>query len=250
MPQKESPAIPLWDNLPATCVVLLAAGQSSRFAGASLAPAQKKPFASLYGRAVWLHSLAKFAGAKHVRQIMLVVAPEDRAFASSTFSSELAEANVELINGGAQRADSAAAALKNVDPSCELVCLHDAARPLVATADLLAVHADAARHRAALLAAPVRSTLKSVNPQGEVQGTVSRTHLWEAQTPQVFERNLILTAHRQRGEGEYTDDAQLVERLGVPVHITPASSINFKITTQEDMLLAEALLRHTTQTEE
>ena len=225
---------------PSCAVILLAAGRSTRFAGAGTGGLfEKKPFAPLAGKSVWLHSLEKFRGMPFVRQIVLVVGACDEPLVRREFQAEIRTNEIVVAVGGAERFDSVAAGLACIDSTCQLVALHDAARPLVSSAEIRAVCQDAARYGAAILAAPVRATLKRVDVSGHIEATVSRDALWEAQTPQVFERELILAAYTARGDIPSTDDAQLVERLGRKVHITPASNLNFKITTQDDLLLAE-----------
>jgi 2-C-methyl-D-erythritol 4-phosphate cytidylyltransferase len=121
--------------------------------------------------------------------------------------------------------------------------VHDAARPCLADAWISAVVDEATRSGAAILAVPVASTLKEARPSRQIARTVSRENLWEAQTPQVFRRELLLQAYAQRGESAATDDAQLVERVGHAVMIVPGSPLNLKITTREDLRLAEQVLK-------
>jgi 2-C-methyl-D-erythritol 4-phosphate cytidylyltransferase len=103
---------------------------------------------------------------------------------------------------------------------------------------------EAAQHDgAAILATPVTATLKRADPKNRITETVRRDALWEAQTPQVFRRDLLIEAYAKRGKGPATDDAQLVERLGHPVTIVPCSPLNLKITTRDDLKLAEQVLK-------
>jgi 2-C-methyl-D-erythritol 4-phosphate cytidylyltransferase len=124
-----------------------------------------------------------------------------------------------------------------------MIIVHDAARPFVDPVLVSRVLKAAVRYGAALAAIPVQDTVKQASREGTVAGTVDRSSLWLAQTPQAFRAELIREAHRQaRGEGfRGTDDASLVEKYGHPVFIVPGSPLNMKITTPEDIVLARAL---------
>lgn len=216
-----------------------AAGRSSRFRDKHY----KKPFAPLGGRAVWLHSAERFLGRDDVVQLILVISPEDREDFSFKFGSNVAIMGIEVVDGGTERSDSVAAGLEKVKPEADFVCVHDAARPCMANEWIDKVFAAAEKCGAALFAVPVPGTLKRVGPENRIEETVSREGLWEAQTPQVFRRELLEKAYAQREGFPATDDAQLVERLGHPVTVVPGSPVNLKITTREDLRLAEQALK-------
>jgi 2-C-methyl-D-erythritol 4-phosphate cytidylyltransferase len=148
---------------------------------------------------------------------------------------------VELCEGGAERADSVRAALAKVSPEATHLAVHDAARPLVTSAEIDAVFAAAVETGAAILATPVTATLKRVEA-GQIAATTPRDGLWGAQTPQAFELGLYRRAVKAAGDVAVTDDAQLIERLGEPVAIVEGSPQNLKITTLEDLRLAAAIL--------
>lgn len=220
-------------------VILPAAGQSSRFRD----KAYKKPFAPLAGRAVWLHSAERFMNRPDVKQLMVVVAAEDRDLFDLKFGANIAILGVQIVEGGQHRADSVQRALEQVKPEIEFVAIHDAARPCLADAWIDAVFTAAAKDGAAILANSVSATLKRVDQNRRVTATVDRESLWEAQTPQVFRRDLIVKAYANRGQDAVTDDAQLVERIGHPVSIVSCSPLNLKITTRDDLKLAEQVLK-------
>ena len=220
-------------------VILPAAGRSTRFRDSSY----KKPFAPLANKAIWLHSAERFLGRNDVVQTILVISPEDREQFQFKFGANIAFLDIEVIDGGAERADSVQAALSRVKPAADFVCIHDAARPCLADAWVDDIFAAAEKAGAAIFAIPVAGTLKRVGPDHKIQETVSREHLWEAQTPQVFRRDLLLEAYAKRDGFVATDDAQLVERIGYPVTVVTGSPINLKITTKEDQRLAEQLLK-------
>jgi 2-C-methyl-D-erythritol 4-phosphate cytidylyltransferase len=225
--------------VPTFAVILPAAGKSSRFRDAYY----KKPFVPLEGRPVWLHAAEKFTSRSDVKQTLLVVTPEDRETVQSKFGANAALLGIELVDGGAERSDSVAAALARVSAEIEYVAVHDAARPCLAEEWIDAVFTAAAKTGAALLATPVSGTVKRVGRDQVVQETISREGLWEAQTPQVFRRQLLVDAYARRGKEAATDDAQLVERLGQNVTVVLGSPMNLKITTKEDLRLAAAVLK-------
>jgi 2-C-methyl-D-erythritol 4-phosphate cytidylyltransferase len=220
-------------------VILPAAGRSTRFHDANY----KKPFAPLGGRAVWLHSAERFLNRSDVIQTILVIAKEDREYFQFKFSSNIAILGIMAIDGGAERADSITNALARVKPEADFICVHDAARPCLTDAWIDQVFLAAEKTGAAILALPVSGTLKRAGNDKIIQETVSRSGLWEAQTPQVFRRELLLEAYAKRAGFQATDDAQLVERIGKQVTIVPGSPINLKITTKEDLRLAEQALK-------
>ena len=220
-------------------VIIPAAGKSSRFKDEHY----KKPFANLDGRAVWLHSAEKFLNRADVKQLIVVVAAEDREQFNMKFSANAAILGIEVSPGGASRGDSVQNALARVRPDIEFVAVHDAARPCIADEWIGRVFDAAEKTGAALLAIPVSSTLKRVGSNHLVEETVAREGLWEAQTPQVFRRELLLEAYAKRAGFEATDDAQLVERVGHPVTVVTGSPINFKINTRQDLRLAEQALK-------
>jgi 2-C-methyl-D-erythritol 4-phosphate cytidylyltransferase len=225
--------------VPRFAVILPAAGQSSRFRDQHY----KKPFAPLEGRPVWMHVADKFTNRPDVVQTILIIAPEDREHFSEKFGGNAALLGIEVVDGGAERYDSVAKALERVSADADFVAIHDAARPCIASEWVDAVFSAAAKSGAAILAAPVTSTLKRAGSAQTIQETVSRENLWEAQTPQVFRKQLLCDAYARRGQQHATDDAQLVERLGHPVTLVPGSPMNIKITTKEDLRMAAALLK-------
>jgi len=220
-------------------VILVAAGRSSRFQDTNY----KKPFAPLAGRPVWLHAAEKFTDRDDVKQVVIVVAPEDREAFLEKFGANLAFMGIALAEGGAERADSVKAGLEKLGPDIDHVAIHDAARPCIATEWVDRVFATGAKTGAAILATPVVSTLKRVGQDHVIMETVDRTGLWEAQTPQVFSRPLLEKAFTAAAGKPATDEASLVEAIGHAVTVVPGSPINLKITTRDDLRLAEQALK-------
>jgi 2-C-methyl-D-erythritol 4-phosphate cytidylyltransferase len=225
--------------MPQFAVILPAAGRSTRFHDKNY----KKPFAPLANRAVWLHSVERFLSRGDVKQVIVVISPEDREFFEFKFGANVAILGIKVVDGGAERADSIEKALAHVKPDIDLVAVHDAARPCLADEWVERVFAAAEKSGAAMLAIPVSGTLKRVGAGNVIEETVSREGLWEAQTPQVFRRDWLLEAYAKRAGFQATDDAQLVERAGRKVTVVQGSPINLKITTREDLRLAEHALK-------
>jgi 2-C-methyl-D-erythritol 4-phosphate cytidylyltransferase len=226
--------------MPAFAVIVPAAGKSSRFRDK-----EKKPFVNLDGRAVWLRTVELFVTRKDVAQVILVISPDDREMFRRRYQANLAFLNVQVADGGAERFESVGNALKLLKPEADFIAVHDAVRPCLSEDLVNAVFAKAVQAGAALLAVPVADTVKRVGAGDRVEETLSRQGLWLAQTPQVFRRDWLLDAHARRSSlgKEITDDAQLVEAAGHPVHVVPGSSHNLKITNKDDLKLAEAILK-------
>jgi 2-C-methyl-D-erythritol 4-phosphate cytidylyltransferase len=220
-------------------VILPAAGRSSRFKDK-----EKKPFANLDGRAVWLRTVEHFVTRDDICQTLLVVNPDDLELFRRRYTANIAFMEVKIVEGGAERFESVANALAILKPEVEFVAIHDAVRPCLTEALINAVFARAEQTGAALLAVPVNDTVKQADA-GKVQKTLSRQGLWLAQTPQVFRKDWLLEAYARRKElgQQITDDAQLVEAAGHPVHLVEGASTNVKITTKQDLILAEAILK-------
>jgi 2-C-methyl-D-erythritol 4-phosphate cytidylyltransferase len=225
--------------VPTFAVILPAAGKSSRFRDQHY----KKPFVPLENRPVWLHAAEKFTNRPDVQQTLLVISPEDREGFQSKMGANVALLGIELVEGGQERHDSVAAALARVRAEIDFIAVHDAARPCLADEWIDAVFAAAAKTGAAILASPISGTIKRAGKDLAIAETVSREGLWEAQTPQVFGRQLLIDAYARRSPAGATDDAQLVERLGHAVTIVPCSPMNLKITTKDDLRLAAAVLK-------
>jgi 2-C-methyl-D-erythritol 4-phosphate cytidylyltransferase len=226
--------------MPRFAVILPAAGKSSRFRGRD-----KKPFATLDGRPVWLRTAELFVTRDDVCQTILVVSPDDLDLFRSRFAANLAFLNIHLVSGGAHRFDSVANGLGKLTPDADFVAVHDAVRPCLTLALIDAVFAQAVKTGAALLAVPVQDTLKKSADGHKVEKTMSRQGLWLAQTPQVARRDWLEAAYADRARlgPDVTDDAQLLEAAGRPVALVTGSATNLKITTPEDLALAEAVLK-------
>lgn len=220
-------------------VILPAAGNSTRFGGPT-----KKPFLALNEKPIWLRSLQLFLSRPEIAQTLLVVAPDDLDDFKSHNGAQLAFLEVDLVAGGSERFESIANALAQLRDEIEFVAVHDAVRPLTGSKTIDAVLHAASEFGAAVPAVPVADTLKRVDDQMIITETPSREGLWLAQTPQIARRDWIDEAYRRRGEltEPITDDTQLLAAIGHPVRVVPGEVTNLKITTPEDLLLAEAIL--------
>lgn len=220
--------------------LVVAAGAGRRFGG--LVP---KQFLPLGGLPLLAHTLRALAVPGLVDRLVVAVPPGEETRCLAEVVAPLAlPIPVALVPGGAERRDSVRAALARVEDRTDLVLIHDGVRPFVPRRDLEGVLAAARADGAAILAVPVSDTLKRAGADGRVAETLPREGLWAALTPQAFRRDLIVRAHEAaRATGAaVTDDALLVERLGHPVTLVLGSRTNVKITSQEDLAIAEALL--------
>lgn len=229
-------------TLPATSVVLVAAGRSTRMGSAEVV---RKPFLVLRGRTVIEHAADVFDAIPAVREIVIVGHADDlgRLRALSKSSPALRKVRA-IVAGGEQRSDSVRAGLAACDPVCQLVAVHDAARPLVARATVEAAIELAGQRGAALVAVPVADTIKTSSDGRHATGTLDRSHLWAAQTPQVFRLELLRElAERAQADGfRPTDEAALHERYVGPIPIVRGTPLNLKLSTPEDLELLTAIL--------
>ena len=230
--------------MPNFAAILLAAGKSSRFRDK-----EKKPFADLEGRAVWLRSLELFSLREDYKQIVVVIAPEDKELFDRRYRANMAFVNnPTVVDGGEQRSDSVRNALAAVAADIEFVAIHDTARPCLTAEMLEKVTKKGAETGAAILACPVVDTLKRRDQAGNIQETVGRDYLFQAQTPQVFRRTKLIEAYAKLPKGDpVTDDAQLIERVGQKVAIVENDASNIKITSKQDIFLAAAILKSRVQ---
>lgn len=221
-------------------VIIAAAGRGER-AGVDV----PKQFRAIAGVPMLLRSTRPFVAHPCVRAIVIAL-PEEVVRTPPDWLAPIATDRIRLVAGGKTRALSVRAALDELDAACEIILVHDAARPFVAPAIIDAVIATAARGVGAVPAVAVRDTLKRLDDGSpRVAETVDRRGLWCAHTPQGFPRAMLTAACRRAdaqplGE-EATDEAALVEAAGYPVELVPDRPCNIKITTSDDFVMAQAL---------
>lgn len=221
--------------------VIVAAGLGTRVGGNV-----SKVLALVAGRPLILHTLESFSRAEEVDKVVLVVPSEAvDEYEGLLRSSRPGGLTVIVRPGGLRRQDSVRAGLAALDADCEMVVIHDGARPFAGPELVDRCIRTSRLHGSVIAAVPARNTIKLVR-DGQVKETLSRQQLWEVQTPQVFPVRVLREAHeRADREGvEATDDAMLVERLGMPVWIVEGGMTNLKVTFPEDFLFAETLVAH------
>jgi 2-C-methyl-D-erythritol 4-phosphate cytidylyltransferase len=214
--------------------------------GLRLGPGAPKALRPLAGTPLLVHALSRVAAAPSVAAIVLAAPPDAveavAALARAAVTDGTAGPTVIVVPGGASRQESVAAALAAVPAGLDIVLVHDAARALAPPELIEAVAAAVRDGRDAVIPVlPVVDTIKEVTGDGRVVGTVDRSALRAVQTPQGFRRSVLAAAHRAAVD-ELTDDAGLVEKLGVPVHCVPGSELAIKITRPTDLAFAEHLL--------
>lgn len=215
--------------------IIVAAGSSSRMGGID------KLFADLGGMPLLARTISAFETSPLIDKIILVVNEANMERCWKMVRDYGFRKVIELVPGGARRQDSVQQGLAQVTDA-DWVLIHDGVRPFV-DGTLIAAGLEAAReHGAAIPAVPVKDTIKVVNNDRLVRNTPNRDTLWAAQTPQVFRTELIISAYKD-AFGDVTDDAMILERLGHPVKVYQGSYDNIKITTPEDLDIAQYILK-------
>lgn len=205
-----------------------------------------KQFLRLGGREIVARTLAVFEACSAIQDVWVIVPAEHIASCQRTIVKRYGLQKVRgVIAGGATRQESVWCGLQQVPTAVELVVVHDGVRPFVTEALIQQTLEHAQRGGAAIAAVPLKDTLKRVSASGQVEATVPREHLWRIQTPQAFQYALLCQAfHHARQHGvQVTDEAGLLEALGIPVHIVEGYEHNVKVTTPDDLAWCEAFLR-------
>lgn len=221
--------------------IIVAAGKGIR-----MNDSVRKQYIVLDGVPILKHTLKIFDSCQLVSQIILVIPKEDFDFCrNDILMPAKLQKNINLVAGGAERQDSVYNGLQIIKPDDGIVVIHDGVRPFVRQAQLVACIKGAAEFGACIIGIPAFDTVKQVNAKNEIVQTHRRETMWLAQTPQAFRAKLITKAHEAAIQDGFigTDDASLVERLGQNVKIIPGSRSNIKITSQEDLELARAILQ-------
>ncbi|MBP1996453.1 2-C-methyl-D-erythritol 4-phosphate cytidylyltransferase [Paenibacillus eucommiae] len=222
-------------------VIIVAAGKGSR-----MRSEESKQYMQLGGRPILVHTLQLFQNIQQIGSIVLVVGEADLERCSQ-YITEYAFTKVKhVLAGGKERQDSVYKGLGALSGETEWVLVHDGVRPFVAPEQVLSCWHKAMQEEAAVLAVPVKDTIKIVDEAGQIQSTPDRRSLWAIQTPQAFRFSLLLEAHERANVDGFvgTDDAMLVERMGVPVHVVEGDYYNIKITTPEDLPWGEWIAKN------
>jgi 2-C-methyl-D-erythritol 4-phosphate cytidylyltransferase len=205
-----------------------------------------KQFHSLLGQPLLVHTLLPFESVQEIDEIIVLLPVGWKEHCQHEIVEKYGFKKVsKLVTGGKERQDSVYRGLKEASTKSELIVIHDGVRPLVTRAMIEACLDAASIHGAAVVAVPLADTLKKVVSGHLIKETLKREGLWLAQTPQTFRRELLLQAFETAlNDGFYgTDDAALVERAGFEVRVVPGAVTNLKVTTPEDLKVAELLLR-------
>jgi len=227
--------------------VIVSAGKGHRFM-----EGRKKQFHLLTGKPILAHTLDKFETCPLIHSILLVVGQEDMDYCMKEIIEKYHYRKIsQIVPGGKRRQESVKNGIDALSKDVEVVVIHDGVRPFVTKAMIEESIHSAIRYGAVVVAMPVKETIKMAHSDGTVLKTLDRESLWQIQTPQTFQVHLIKEAYHKAAEEGFigTDDASLVERLGVKVHILPGSYTNIKITTTEDLMLAHLFLKMKTPTE-
>ena len=216
--------------------VIVAAGNSTRMGGLD------KTFAPVLGMPLVVHTIDQFESSSLVHQIVLVVNQARKLIQQRSYSKV-----TDICIGGRRRQDSVRSGLEALS-SCEWVMVHDGARPCLDEAILQRGLEAAFRYGSAIAGVPVKDTIKMVSPHQIVEKTPDRSLLWAAQTPQVFRYPMLLDAHRALNQ-DFTDDAAMIESLGHSVKMYLGSYENNKVTTSDDLVIAEAFLKSGARTQ-
>ena len=220
--------------------IVPAAGEGSRFGGAV-----RKQFIALNGLPILSHTLRALAASRALAAMIVVVPPGEESRGRDALSLARVDIETEVISGGQERQDSVYKGLQRAKPDTDMVLIHDGVRPFVSREVVLATIEGAEEWGAAVAAVPVTDTIKRVDAGGLVVDTPAREQLWAVQTPQVFRYALLMRAHQSVREHGIvvTDDAAMVERIGVKVKVVRGSYENIKITSEDDLPLADLILR-------
>ncbi len=223
--------------------LIVAAGSSTRFGGEI-----PKQFREVCGRPLLSWTISRFEESAFIDNIAVVVSEEYLLYTSEEVIDPFGFAKVsKIVIGGESRQESVLKGLEALPLSTDFVAIHDGARPVISLTDIERVMKAAQSDRAAIIAQPMSDTVKRVE-QGFIIATLDRSRLYQAQTPQAFQYDLILQAHRDaaaaaRDEStSATDDADLIERRGFKVKIIEPGSSNIKVTSQNDLLVVESLI--------
>lgn len=221
-----------------TCAIVPAAGSGIRMGGG-----KPKQFLELAGSPILAHTLDALSRASFISDIFLMVPAtfmEAARVIVSRWKADCAHGNehprVFIFPGGAERQDSVFNGLVQLPPDCEWVLIHDGARPFPSRELLFATWERAQTTGACIAALPATDTVKR-GQDGYVLETLARNEIWLVQTPQVFRKEIILSAYRSAAEAGWigTDDASLAERIGISIGIVPGEASNIKVTTPEDL---------------
>lgn len=213
-------------------VIIVAAGSGSR-----MKRDINKQFIKLEGKEIIVHTLDKFYKNENIDDIVIVIKESEEKYFLDNIINKYGFNNVKLAYGGKERQDSVYNGIKKLNIGCDIVLVHDGARPFVNEGIIKRSIDEARENNAVVVGVPVKDTIKVVNTDGNIVDTPNRSLLWAVQTPQSFKYEVITKAYEDAYNNNYygTDDAMLVERIGYTVKMVEGSYDNIKITTEEDL---------------
>ena len=220
-------------------VVIVAAGTGSR-----MNMGINKQFIKLEGKEIIAYTIEKFYNNSNIEDIVVVVKEDESEFFKKEILDKYNFKNVKIAYGGKERQDSVYNGLKLLDEKCDVVLIHDGARPFVSDKIIDKSIEEAKEHKAIVVGVPVKDTIKVIDNDKNIVDTPNRSVLWAVQTPQTFDYNILIDAYKDAFKNKFygTDDAMLVERIGYKVKMLEGSYNNIKITTQEDLNIGSQIL--------
>jgi 2-C-methyl-D-erythritol 4-phosphate cytidylyltransferase len=225
--------------------IVLAAGKGLR-----LKSKISKPLIKIDSKPGIIYCLAALSRHPDIKDIIVVVNSINAGEIIKRIRGYRIKKIKNVVKGGKERRDSVLNGLRAMSLKAELVLIHDGVRPFINKNMITAVINEAARYGAAVTGVPVKATIKKLQAPGSklqapiIEKTLDRNNLWEIQTPQAFRKDLLVRAYKKYARLSVTDDAALVEKLGVPVRVVRGAYSNIKITTPEDLIIAEAIVKN------
>ncbi|WP_270506613.1 2-C-methyl-D-erythritol 4-phosphate cytidylyltransferase [Paraclostridium sordellii] len=221
-------------------VIIVAAGTGSR-----MKKDINKQFIKLDNKEIIAYTIDKFYINNEIDDIVVVIKKDEEDYFKENILEKYNFKNIKIAYGGEERQDSVYNGIQKLDKNCEVVLVHDGARPFVTEEIINNSIQEAKKHNAVVVGVKVKDTIKVVGEEGNIVDTPNRKYLWSVQTPQVFKYDIITKAYENAYNENYygTDDAMLVEQIGYDVKMIEGSYDNIKITTQEDLNFGEQILR-------
>lgn len=221
-------------------VVIVAAGTGSR-----MKMGINKQFIKLEEKEIIAYTIEKFYNNSNIEDIVVVVKEDESEFFKKEILDKYNFKNIKIAYGGKERQDSVYNGLKSLDKKCDIVLIHDGARPFVSDKIIDNCIEEVKEHKAIVVGVPVKDTIKVIDNDKNIVDTPNRSVLWAVQTPQTFDYNILIDAYKDAFKSGFygTDDAMLVERIGYKVKMVEGSYNNIKITTQEDLSVGSQILK-------
>ena len=226
-----------------TGAVIVAAGKGTRMKADI-----NKQYIKIGGKPIVYHTIEGFLQSEHIDEVVAVIVKEEEDLFNDIVRPLLKDTKkLKIAYGGAMRKDSVQNGIGKLSKGCETVLIHDGVRPFFKDEDIKAVIDKTVEYDGAISGVPVKDTIKRINAQGMIEDTVDRKMLFAAAPPQAFKKDRLITAYKAYEEsdaaGEATDDAYIMELIGAEVITVPCSYNNIKITTPEDIIFAESILK-------